>query len=91
MSLDPMIAAATELKIPVMPTIMNDVIDYHADTVRLEARAHELVGGERSAGVPAAPGCPPTSSFSATETGRVLDQTSAASSLRRSTTRGSVS
>lgn len=30
--LDPMIATATEAGVPVMPTIMTDVIDYHADT-----------------------------------------------------------
>ena len=39
--LEPMIAAATELKVPVMPTIMADVIDYHADTKRLPQRAAE--------------------------------------------------
>lgn len=37
--LDPMIAAATELNVPVLPTILTDVIDYHADTLSLEARA----------------------------------------------------
>ena len=37
--LDPMIATATELGVPVMPTIMTDVIDYHADTTTLPARA----------------------------------------------------
>lgn len=39
--LDPMIAAATELNVPVMPTIMTDVIDYHADARTLETRAAE--------------------------------------------------
>ena len=39
--LDPMIAVATELNVPVMPTIMTDVIDYHADAAGLEARAAE--------------------------------------------------
>ena len=33
--LDPMIAAATEAGAPVMPTIMTDVIDYHADATTL--------------------------------------------------------
>jgi ribonuclease Z len=37
--LDPMIAVATELNVPVIPRIMTDVIDYHADTLNLEARA----------------------------------------------------
>ena len=37
--LDPMIETATELNIPVMPTIMTDVIDYHADTASLPERA----------------------------------------------------
>ena len=37
--LDPMITAATELNMPVMPTIMTDVIDYHADTRTLPERA----------------------------------------------------
>lgn len=37
--LDPMIAAATAANTPVMPTIMNDVIDYHADSTTLEERA----------------------------------------------------
>ena len=37
--LDPMIATANELKIAVTPTIMSDVIDYHADTTSLPARA----------------------------------------------------
>ena len=39
--LDPMIAAATEANVPVLPTIMTDVIDYHADTLNLEDRARE--------------------------------------------------
>ena len=39
--LDPMIAAATEANVPVLPTIMTDVIDYHADTLTLEARAQQ--------------------------------------------------
>ena len=39
--LDPMIEAATELEVPVMPTIMADVIDYHADTLTLEERAKQ--------------------------------------------------
>ena len=37
--LDPMIETATELNVPVMPTIMTDVIDYHADTASLPERA----------------------------------------------------
>lgn len=37
--LDPMIAKATEAQLPVMPTIMRDVIDYHADTTTLPERA----------------------------------------------------
>ncbi len=39
--LDPMIATATDLNVPVMPTIMADVIDYHADTKSLPKRAAE--------------------------------------------------
>lgn len=39
--LDPMIAAAEAASVPVMPTIMKDVIDYHADSTSLEARAAE--------------------------------------------------
>ena len=39
--LDPMIAAATENNVPVLPTIMKDVIDYHADTQTLPERAKE--------------------------------------------------
>lgn len=37
--LDPMIKAATDAGAPVMPRIMNDVIDYHADTTTLPSRA----------------------------------------------------
>jgi len=37
--LNPMIETATQLNIPVVPTIMTDVIDYHADTTSLPARA----------------------------------------------------
>lgn len=37
--LDPMISVATDLNIPVLPTIMTDVIDYHADSLNLEDRA----------------------------------------------------
>lgn len=37
--LEPMIEVATQNNIPVLPTIMTDVIDYHADTLRLEAMA----------------------------------------------------
>ena len=37
--LDPMIATAKELKVPVLPTIMRDVIDYHADATTLPERA----------------------------------------------------
>ena len=36
-----MIAAATENNVPVLPTIMTDVIDYHADTHTLPERAKE--------------------------------------------------
>ncbi|MEM9621597.1 MAG: MBL fold metallo-hydrolase [Pseudomonadota bacterium] len=36
--LDPMIAAATELEVPVLPRIMTDVIDYHADASTLPER-----------------------------------------------------
>ena len=39
--LDPMIEGARAANIPVMPTIMTDVIDYHADTLSIEARAAE--------------------------------------------------
>jgi ribonuclease Z len=42
--LDPMIEVATELQVPIIPTIMRDVIDYHADSLNLEDRA-------RSAGI----------------------------------------
>ena len=37
--LDPMISMATQANLPVMPTIMQDVIDYHADTTSLPTRA----------------------------------------------------
>ncbi|MEM7099730.1 MAG: MBL fold metallo-hydrolase [Pseudomonadota bacterium] len=37
--LDQMIAGADAAQIPVMPTIMRDVIDYHADATTLEAQA----------------------------------------------------
>lgn len=37
--LDPMIAITTELNIPVIPKIMTDVIEYHADSQSLEALA----------------------------------------------------
>jgi ribonuclease Z len=37
--LDPMIAVATKLDVPVVPAIMTDVIDYHADATGLPARA----------------------------------------------------
>lgn len=37
--LDPMIEAAERNNVPVMPTIMRDVIDYHADTRSLPDRA----------------------------------------------------
>ena len=37
--LDPMIAVATELGVPVLPKIMTDVIEYHADSLSLEQRA----------------------------------------------------
>ncbi len=33
--LDPMIEGATSANVPIMPQIMNDVIDYHADTLSL--------------------------------------------------------
>lgn len=39
--LDPMIEAATDNDVPVMPIIMKDVIDYHADTLTLEERAKQ--------------------------------------------------
>ncbi len=39
--LDPMIETATELNVPVMPAIMTDVIDYHADATSLPTRAAE--------------------------------------------------
>ena len=37
--LDPMIDAARAANVPVMPAIMTDVIDYHADSLSIEARA----------------------------------------------------
>lgn len=37
--LDPMIAVAGEQGVPVLPKIMTDVIDYHADSLSLEERA----------------------------------------------------
>ncbi len=37
--LDPMIEVAEQNNVPVLPIIMSDVIDYHADTVRLEEMA----------------------------------------------------
>jgi ribonuclease Z len=37
--LDPMIATAKERNVPVIPAIMTDVIDYHADARSIEARA----------------------------------------------------
>ena len=37
--LNPMIETASQLNIPVIPTIMTDVIDYHAETTSLPARA----------------------------------------------------
>ena len=37
--LDPMISVAQDLEVPIIPTIMTDVIDYHADSLSLEARA----------------------------------------------------
>lgn len=39
--LDPMIDIATQLNVPVMPIIMKDVIDYHADATSLPTRASE--------------------------------------------------
>lgn len=39
--LDPMIETATEADIPVIPTIMTDVIDYHADTTTIPDRARD--------------------------------------------------
>jgi ribonuclease Z len=39
--LDPMIETATQLNVPVIPTIMTDVIDYHADAASLPARASQ--------------------------------------------------
>jgi ribonuclease Z len=37
--LDPMIETAEENQVPIMPTIMRDVIDYHADSLSLEGPA----------------------------------------------------
>ena len=37
--LDPMIAAAEANQVPILPTIMRDVIDYHADSLTLEGPA----------------------------------------------------
>ncbi len=37
--LDPMIETATDAGVPILPTIMTDVIDYHADTTTLPDRA----------------------------------------------------
>ncbi len=39
--LDPMIEVARANNVPRLPTIMEDVIDYHADSTRLEERARE--------------------------------------------------
>jgi ribonuclease Z len=39
--LDPMIETGTKAGIPVIPTIMTDVIDYHADATTLPSRAAE--------------------------------------------------
>ncbi len=39
--LDPMIDAARRANVPVLPTIMTDVIDYHADALDIEALAAE--------------------------------------------------
>ena len=39
--LDPMIETATALGLPVLPKIMEDVIDYHADTLSLPERAKQ--------------------------------------------------
>ena len=44
--LDPMIATAAALNVPVMPTIMTDVIDYHADTTTLPVRAKQAGIGQ---------------------------------------------
>ncbi len=37
--IDPMISVARSANVPVMPKIMTDVIDYHADSLNLEAQA----------------------------------------------------
>ena len=42
--LDPMIEVSTAAQVPVMPQIMQDVIDYHADS-------HSIVEGAKQAGV----------------------------------------
>lgn len=39
--LDPMIATGKELNVPRMPTVMEDVIDYHADSTTLAERAEQ--------------------------------------------------
>jgi len=39
--IDPMIAAAEKANVPRMPKIMNDVLDYHADSLTLEQRAED--------------------------------------------------
>ena len=44
--LDPMIEATQAAGLPVMPTILTDVIDYHADTLSIEARAAEAGIGQ---------------------------------------------
>ena len=44
--LDPMIETATELNVPILPTIMRDVIDYHADTQSLSDPASQAQVGQ---------------------------------------------
>ena len=44
--LDPMIAAAKDMNVPVLPTIMHDVIDYHADSTSLHERAAQAGIGQ---------------------------------------------
>lgn len=44
--LDPMIEVAEENNVPVLPTIMTDVIDYHADTIRIEQMAADADIGQ---------------------------------------------
>jgi len=39
--LDPMIQVATDLEVPILPTIMTDVIDYHADKMGLAEEAEK--------------------------------------------------